>query len=489
MVTLYYLRRFLKFFQPIFEHSTATEISFSDELYTFFEEVTATFETYKLTLWSKINDTDRKKITDALGLAGSNYRSKIYAKGFSCKKKVVTSKQLLRGIVIANAFLEHSINANKRKDDLYHTYNLISYDDTSIQVSPLSEMLEGQVAVLSSGFLSTEQCLSLLNALKNSALYRQDQNSYILYPNKNLPKFLQKNTIQKESAAGSLLLKELLEDGNNTIVEKDMLGELHFNGNFRNANDVEKALLQLNIKYSNLVEKERILILQIFEEVFCHKEFTGRSGTFFGYEGLGSIYWHMVSKLLLAVQENCNRAIQEQASKEVSDSLVAHFHNINEGIGVHKSPTVYGAFPTDPYSHTPIGKGAQQPGMTGQVKEDILTRMAELGVQTENGQIIFKPYLLHKSEFLQDTTEGQFVLLNGKMKTYKLEKDSLAFTVCQVPVIYTISEVNKIEVVFANGTSEKLETLELNKEISNQIFLRTNAIAEIKVFIKEDNLR
>jgi len=197
----------------------------------------------------------------------------------------------------------------------------------------------------------------------------------------------------------------------------------------------------------------------------------------------------MVSKLLLAVQENCNRAIQEQASKEVSDSLVAHFHNINEGIGVHKSPTVYGAFPTDPYSHTPIGKGAQQPGMTGQVKEDILTRMAELGVQTENGQIIFKPYLLHKSEFLQDTTEGQFVLLNGKMKTYKLEKDSLAFTVCQVPVIYTISEVNKIEVVFANGTSEKLETLELNKEISNQIFLRTNAIAEIKVFIKEDNLR
>ena len=46
----------------------------------------------------------------------------------------------------------------------------------------------------------------------------------------------------------------------------------------------------------------------LFEQVFRHAEFTGRSGSFFAYEGLGSIYWHMVSKLLLAVQENHERA-------------------------------------------------------------------------------------------------------------------------------------------------------------------------------------
>lgn len=147
-------------------------------------------------------------------------------------------------------------------------------------------MLEGQVAVLSSGLLTAEQSLNLLDAIKKSALYRQDQNSYILYPNKNLPKFLQKNTIKKESAESSLLLKRMIEVGNHSIVEMDILGDLHFNGNFRNANDLEKALQQLDNKYSNLVEKERTLILTIFEEVFCHKEFTGRSGTFFGYEGL-----------------------------------------------------------------------------------------------------------------------------------------------------------------------------------------------------------
>ncbi len=39
---------------------------------------------------------------------------------------------------------------------------------------------------------------------------------------------------------------------------------------------------------------------------------------------------------------------------------------------------MYGAIPTDPYSHTPGFAGAQQPGMTGPVKEDIC-RLGELG--------------------------------------------------------------------------------------------------------------
>ena len=202
MVTLCYLRRFLKFFQPVFENTTTSEITFSEELFAFFEDIAKTFEEYKYALSGKISDTDRKKITDSLGLAGSNYRNKIYANGFSGVKKAVTTEQLLNCITLANAFLEHSINVNKRKDDLYHTYNLISYDDTTIQVAHLSEMLEGQVAVLSSGYLSAEESLKLLNALKQSALYRQDQNSYILYPNKNLAKFLQKNTIPQKSAEG-----------------------------------------------------------------------------------------------------------------------------------------------------------------------------------------------------------------------------------------------------------------------------------------------
>ena len=70
--------------------------------------------------------------------------------------------------------------------------------------------------------------------------------------------------------------------------------------------------MNLPEKYQSLVKKDKELLLAVFEEVFNHKAFTGRSGTFFGYEGLGSIYWHMVSKLLLAVQETCLRAIEDK---------------------------------------------------------------------------------------------------------------------------------------------------------------------------------
>ena len=83
-------------------------------------------------------------------------------------------------------------------------------------------------------------------------------------------------------------------------------------------------------------------MLDIFEGVFNHKAFTGRSGTFYGYEGLGSIYWHMVSKLQLAVQECCLKAISEGASDMVVGKLLEHYYEINEGIGVHKSPTLWG---------------------------------------------------------------------------------------------------------------------------------------------------
>jgi hypothetical protein len=378
---------------------------------------------------------------------------------------------------------------NKRNDDLYHTYHLISYDEQSIQVAHLSEMLEGQVAVLSSGFLSAENSLKVLDALKKSSLYRPDQNSYILYPNKDLPKFLLKNTIPQNSADSSLLLKQLLDDGNLSIIEKDIQGELHFNGNFRNANDVEVALKKLDHRYATLVEKEKTVILKIFEEVFCHKEFTGRSGTFFGYEGLGSIYWHMVSKLLLAVKETCISAIENKADKAIIDGLIAHFYNINEGIGVHKSPQVYGAYPTDPYSHTPFNKGAQQPGMTGQVKEDILSRIGELGVQMKAGKLVFQPNLLHKNEFLQRETQVGFVLVNGSIKTVMLEKDTLAFTICQVPVIYKMSAADQIEVLFTDGHTELLNTNELSAAISDKIFKRTGEIAELKVNVNEANLR
>ena len=116
--------------------------------------------------------------------------------------------------------------------------------------------------------------------------------------------FLERNNIPENAVLSSVLLTKLLNDGNTCIVEKDVNGDFHFNGNFKNAEDLALELDQLPKEiYGSLADSDKYQVLDIFEAVFNHKAFTGRSGTFYGYEGLGSIYWHMVSKLLLAVQE------------------------------------------------------------------------------------------------------------------------------------------------------------------------------------------
>ena len=282
----------------------------------------------------------------------------------------------------------------------------------------------------------------------------------------------------------------MLHDGNVHIIEKDVYGEYHFNGNFKNASDLSVALDKLSgTKYESFLESGTQKVLQIFENVFNHKAFTGRSGTFYGYEGLGSIYWHMVSKLLLAVQESCINAVNNNEDEVVVGHLLEHFYEINEGIGVHKSPELYGAFPTDPYSHTPGGKGAQQPGMTGQVKEDILSRFGELGVFVEKGQLFFNPCLLRKEEFLQLSKRFNYVSVNGDSKSIELPENSLGFTYCQVPIIYQLAEVNAIEVEYANGKNKSFEGLSLDSNVSQTVFTRNSEVEYIRVHIHPSILK
>ncbi len=490
MVTLYYLHRFLAFLNSILEKSTLKEFPISEELLTFFERCKDTLVENKLLLNAPISNKNRKLILDGLGKAGSLYRAQIYTQSFCDQRKSLPKKDLLEFSTLCLSYLEHSIRANKRTDNLYHAYNLMTVEnDQEISISHLSEMLEGQVSVLSAGILTSKEVLETLDALKASKLFRPDQYSYLLYPSKELPGFLKKNTIPKSEIVRSTLLTRLLQEGNTLIVEQDITGSYHFNGNFNNASDLQKALEELERTHYPVSATDKDEVLKIFERVFNHKAFTGRSGTFYGYEGLGSIYWHMVSKLQLAVQECCLKAIQDRESEMLVGKLLEHYYEINEGIGVHKSPTLYGAFPTDPYSHTPANKGAQQPGMTGQVKEDILSRFGELGVFVRDGQLSFTPNMLRASEFLSEKQTFRYVDLQGKTKELPLEKQSLCFTYCQVPIVYIISNENGIELEFKDGSVSKSERLSLDKSISQKIFNRTGDVVRIVVYVNQGMLR
>jgi hypothetical protein len=348
------------------------------------------------------------------------------------------------------------------------------------------ELLVGQVAVLSSEMLSSQVTLQLLNALKASKMYREDQHSYILYPDRNLPGFLKKNCISADRIKNSQLIARLVENHDPALIVQDENGVYHFNGTFRNAKDVNAALnsLKKHAQYADLVDKDSALISGLFEEIFDHQSFTGRSGTFFAYEGLGSIYWHMVSKLLLAVQENYFEAIEAGEDAEIITQLAEKYYDIRQGIGFNKTPDVYGAFPTDPYSHTPAGQGAKQPGMTGQVKEEVLTRLGEMGLFVQDGEIIFDPVLLRESEFLKQDEVFRYIDISGQRQEITLSAGSLAYTFCQVPVVYSSLDSNKIKVVFSDGNIHEITGNRLESAISRHIFKRDGYINRITVFTK-----
>jgi hypothetical protein len=241
--------------------------------------------------------------------------------------------------------------------------------------------------------------------------------------------------------------------------------------------------------YSTLVSNEYDVFLEAFEKTFNHKAFTGRSGTFFGYEGLGSIYWHMVSKLQLAVQEVIISAEQATTDERTLERLIVHYNEIKSGIGMTKSPDHYGAFPTDPYSHTPMGKGAQQPGMTGQVKEDIISRWGELGVSVIDGCLSFHPQILNEAEFLTEKASFQFYDHNANLQTLGLEAGSLAFTYCQIPIVYSKGKKASITVNFEDGSKLTIEKSTLDRQMSEMIFQKSGRVKSLKVEISTSILQ
>jgi hypothetical protein len=482
MVTLFYLARYLNFLAKLLVRSSSREFNISKEVKILLDDINSIFEENIGLLEKGVDDISRKKILDQLGKASENYRNIVY-KGFSGVKIQVNKDSLDSFINISLQYINQTIKTNQREDGLYNSYNLLHFENQGYQVEHLHEMLEGQVAVLSSGFLSAEESLKLLIALRNSKIYRKDQKSFMLYPNKELPRFLEKNTIPENKVEEIDWLAEQVRNNKFDVIEKDINGQYHFNGMFRNSAELRSKLQE----DTTITYEEIDIVCNLFEEQFNHKQFTGRSGTFYKYEGLGCIYWHMVSKLLLAVQEVYQNALSSNQDQETLTKLYHHYKEIKNGIGLHKNPAEYGAFPIDPYSHTPSFSGVQQPGMTGQVKEDLITRYSELGIIVTNGQIIFKPTLLTKDEFTAKETSYQFSI-DKSSESGQLQKDSLSFTICNVPVIYVISKDYKITIETHTNETIEQQTNVLGLKYSQSLFKREGTIKQLIVEIPKVQL-
>ena len=482
LVTLCHLRRYLAFLRDLFGTAGAGQLMVSREIARFLESVHQTLADHAGLADRAITDQDRKVVLDALGQAGSAYREQVYARGFTGALVPVPAERLQAFCAAALAHLDHAIRLNRRPDGLYHSYNLMKAAGDGIEVRHLYEMLEGQVAVLSSGALSGAQAAEVLDALRASALYRSDQDSYVLYPDHPLPHFLDKNTFGAEAVAGSALLTALHQAGDTRIIDRDVDGGFHFNADFRNAGCLRDALAGLaGDPWRELADRDTAQVLELYEQVFDHQSSTGRSGTFYKYEGLGCIYWHMVSKLLLAVGEA--RTAAETEAPAVRERLARQYHAIREGLGVHKSPARHGAIPIDPYSHTPGFAGAQQPGMTGQVKEDILSRFSELGLQVEDGRVAFRPGMVGAEEFLAQPSTFRHIGLDGALQSLALDAGTLAFTLCQVPVVVHRTGPPRLRVTGTEGGERTIEGLRLDPATSQAIFARAGTVQRLDAFL------
>ncbi len=486
MVTLAHLRRHLDFCERLFMRDPANEYVVSSEVADWLHDTVSILAMYADRLdQPTITDRRRKRLLDAVGGRFSDYRGKVYEHGFSAKA-TVPAAAIVDLCRVGRAYADHSIRANRRESGLYHSYNLVGVDDQGreMHVDHLPEMLEGQVAVLSAGVLPFDAALALIDALYDSRLYRPDQESFTLYPANELPSFLDRNEIPAPSVESNPLLGKLVEERDGSLVERDAFGAFRFAPWIMSTASLTEALDRLSEDpaWTDLVAANRSAAHEIFEDVFHHERFTGRSGSMYKYEGLGSIYWHMVSKLLLAVQENYWRARAAGEADDVLDRLAAAYYRVRAGLSSDKTPQQYGAFPMDPYSHSPAHLGAQQPGMTGQVKEEILTRWGELGVRVADGIIRFHPVLLRQREFLAGERSWRFVDADESYRTITLPAGSLGFTYCHVPIVYRLVDEGPFVAVTTNdGATVRSSGDALDRETSDAIFERRALIAMVEV--------
>jgi hypothetical protein len=481
VVTMCQLASYLSTLRALLAEAGGAPVALSREVAGWLEEASAALARHRQLLDApEVSDAARAAFLGDLGRIAGRYRAALYRDGLSAPVEVpVAALDALaeRGL----AFARHGLAANRRPDGLYHAYNLlVPRADGGLGVERLHEMLEGQAAALGSGLLDAEESLRVLGALRASALRREDQRSYLLYPERRLPGFLERNVVPEELLRERPVLGRLLASGDR-LLRRDAGGAVRFRETLDGDDRAREAVRAL-VAEGALDAAGAAEVLDAYEQVFQHRRFTGRSGTMYGYEGLGCIYWHMVGKLLVAVQERCFAAAEAGEDPAVVARLAAAYHELRDGMaGTRKTPAEYGAIPIDPYSHTPRRGGARQPGMTGQVKEEVLARMGELGVRVRDGRIRFWPILLRASELLRAPARLELPAADGTRRSLPLEPGSLAFTLCEVPIVYRRRPEAAISVVSRGGAVRRTTGDRLDRATSGEVFGRTGLVQAIEV--------
>ncbi len=428
MVTVYHVQAYITYLKSLLEtHQEA--VTLSEEVASWMTRVTQVLTTYA----GKYQGNE-KTMLDAMGYAFSDYREAVYQNGFSGKVTLDCSA-IVTFLTQACAAIDYTIAKNK--EEVYATYNLLNED---FSTTPMRAMLEGQSAVIGSGCLDASEITALLDAMGKTLLDPALQ-AHTLYPVEQTKSFIDKNRIEG--------VTQPIE----WIVTCDEAGCYHFD-----AQITTQEVLVARLAERGITDPLYTLLLDAFEANFGHKKFTGRSQVMYKFEGIGCVYWHQNAKLALAVLEEAARAHRQGSDAQ---AIYEAYKTITNGFIYRKTPVACQGIPVEPYSHTSFNKRSEQPGMTGQVKESVLMRRLELGVQVIDGCVSFDPWFLSEEEFD--------------------EQGKITFTLYGVPVQYTKGECDGIEIVANAGTTTRIEATTLDCDTSEALFLKTGTIQSLHV--------
>ena len=297
----------------------------------------------------------------------------------------------------------------------------------------------------------------------------------------------QKNHVPAAEVAGNALLSALLEQGDTHLVARDVRGEVRFAGQLQTVEDVRRTVaaprraLRAAGRQRRRSGAGRVragLRLQGLHRALGHHVRLRGPGL------------HLLAHGLQAAARGAGGAPAGRASEppEVRAALARAYYRVRSGLGFNKSAEAFGAFPTDPYSHTPRHAGAQQPGMTGSVKEEILTRLGELGVEVDGRAAPLPPHPARRRGVLEVARRLRVGGWRGEMQQRALKAGELGFTLCQVPVVYRLGPKRGHTVFWSSGTADEHPGRSLDARASRAILGRTGEVAALWVTVAPDEL-
>ena len=115
--------------------------------------------------------------------------------------------------------------------------------------------------------------------------------------------------------------------------------------------------------------------------------------------------------------------------------------------------------------------------------------MKKIKLEGTNASKRDRPTLLRAAQFLGRPADFQYFDVDGEARAIALVPGSLAFTCCQVPVVYErVTGRPWIRVTFADGAVTEIAGDALDAPTSGEIFSRNGRVARLRIGVPQDEL-